>query len=120
MRLEKKKAIVQKRRWRIRKKIVGTKACPRVTVHFSHQHIYAQAIDDVTGTVICAVNTLQKDFKDSKLGPNIEGATSMGETFAKATAKQGVSKIVFDRNGRRYHGCVKAFADAARSAGLKF
>ncbi|WOO43504.1 50S ribosomal protein L18 [Rubellicoccus peritrichatus] len=120
MKLQKKKLLVQKRRWRIRKTIRGTAERPRLTVYFSNKHIHAQCIDDVSGKTIAAANTTSKDVRDENLGPNIEGATKLGKALGEKAKAAGIDAVVFDRNGRRYHGCVKAFADAAREAGLRF
>ena len=120
MKLKKKKLIAQKRRWRIRKKISGTVERPRLSVHFSNHHVYAQCIDDVNGKVISYLSTLNKELRDAKIKPNAEGAKSFGEKFGELTKNAKVNKIVFDRGGRKYHGCVKAFADAVRAAGIEF
>ncbi len=120
MKLQKKNKLAQKRRWRIRKTIRGTAERPRLTVYFSNQHIHAQVIDDVAGKTLAALSTTAKDVRDEKLGPNTEGATEAGKLLAAKAKAAGVEGVVFDRAGRRYHGCVKAFADAAREAGLQF
>lgn len=120
MKLQKKKLLAQKRRWRIRKSIKGTAERPRLTVYFSHKHIHAQCIDDVAGNTLAAISTAGKDTAEQKLSANVEGATQLGKLLGEKAKAAGVETVVFDRNGRRYHGCVKAFADAAREAGLKF
>ncbi len=120
MKLELKKRLAQKRRWRIRRKVRGTAERPRLSVRFTNQHIYAQAINDETGETVAYVSTLAKDLRESDLKPNLEGAVAMGKAFAEVTEAAGIKSVVFDRNGRRYHGCVKAFADAAREGGLEF
>lgn len=117
MKLEKKKTLLQRRRWRIRKKVKGTAERPRLSLHFSNKHIYAQCIDDTKGHTLVFVSSLTKG---STLKANTEGATSLGTTFAEKASSAGISSVVFDRSGRRYHGCVKSFAEAAREGGLQF
>lgn len=120
MRLDKKKKLVQKRRWRIRKKISGTAQRPRLSVRFSEKHIYAQCIDDEEGKTLLASSTLAKDLKDQGLKPNVAGAAQMGKHFGEKAKASGMNALIFDRGGRRFHGCVKAFADAVRETGLNF
>jgi len=120
MKLEKKKELLQKRRWRIRKKISGTAECPRLSLHFSNKHIYAQCIDDKEGNTLVYASSRDKDLADRDLSATLQGATELGKHIGEKASKKGIEKVVFDRGGRRYHGCVKAFADAAREAGLKF
>jgi large subunit ribosomal protein L18 len=91
-----------------------------LVVTFSNTHIYAQCIDDSEGLTRVAVSTLAKDLRAKNLKTNVAGATEMGRIMGEKTKKAGISRVVFDRAGRRYHGCVKAFADAARQAGLEF
>lgn len=116
MNLKKKKEVLVKRRWRIRKKIVGTVERPRLTVHFSNKHIYAQCINDAAGVTLCSLSTLSKDFAQETKSPNIITATALGKDFGKKIKAAGFEKVVFDRNGRSFHGAVKAFADAARES----
>lgn len=120
MKLQKKKQLLQKRRWRIRRIVRGTAERPRLTVYFSHQHIYAQCIDDVRGLTLASVTTTEKSLRDEKLGSNREGAVRLGQVIATKAKEAGIEAVVFDRAGRRFHGCVKAFADAAREGGLRF
>jgi len=110
----------QKRRWRIRKKATGTALRPRLTVTFTNQHIHAQIIDDEAQKTLVSASTLAKDVRDDKLKPNVEGSSKLGKMLGEKAKGAGIEKVVFDRAGRRYHGCVKAFADAAREAGLNF
>ncbi len=110
----------QKRIYRIRRKIKGTAERPRLTVHFSNKHIYAQAINDVLGHTVVYLSSLDPQFKDSKIPHNLEGAKRLGLLFAEKAKAAGVTSVVFDRNGRLFHGTVKAFADAAREGGLQF
>lgn len=120
MKLELKKNLRQKRVWRIRKKVRGEADRPRLCVHFSNKHIYAQAIDDRAGHTILFLATNGKELKDEQLSANGDSAKKLGEKFALKARELGIQKVVFDRNGRRYHGSVKAFADAARAGGLEF
>ena len=120
MKLQKKHELTQKRRWRIRKKIHGTAERPRLVVRFSHQHIYAQCIDDAAGHTVVSASSLDKDQRESAIKPNVDGAAALGKNLGEKAKVAGIQAVVFDRAGRRYHGCVKAFADAAREAGLKF
>jgi large subunit ribosomal protein L18 len=120
MKLERKKKLLQKRRWRIRKKVVGTAERPRLSVHFSNKHIYAQCIDDAEGKTMVYVSSLDKEIRDQNLRPTIAGATALGKIIGEQAKNAGIEKVVFDRGGRLYHGCVKAFADSAREAGLQF
>ena len=117
----KKRKLRQLRKWRIRKKVVGTPESPRMSVTFSNEHIYIQFIDDAKNVTLASASTRHKSTPErEKLGANIPSAKKMGALAAEAAKGKGISKIVFDRNGARYHGKVKALADAAREAGLKF
>jgi len=120
MKLAHKKQLRQKRRWRVRKKVKGTETRPRLTVHFSNKNIYAQAIDDENGKTILAVTSLSKEIKDKELKANIAGASELGKIFGEKAKSANITSVVFDRNYRRYHGTVKAFADSARESGLEF
>lgn len=116
MKLLKKLSLLKKRRWRIRKKINGTSERPRLAVHFSNKHIYAQCIDDVKGHTLVQVSSIGTgDLKANK-----EGAIQLGRSIAEKAVAAGINTVVFDRSGRLYHGCVKSFAEAAREGGLKF
>ena len=92
---------------------------PRLSVHRSGKHIYAQVIDDAAGTTVASASTLEKDVRGTT-GANIDAATSVGKRVAEAAKAAGVTQVVFDRGGFLYHGRVKALADAAREAGLEF
>jgi large subunit ribosomal protein L18 len=117
----KKNRLLQLRRWRIRKKITGTKDRPRMSVCFSNQHIYVQFIDDAAGVTLAWASTRAKAAaKKEKHQANVEGAKKVGTMAAEAAKTKGIQKVIFDRNGARYHGKVKALADAAREAGLQF
>jgi len=120
MKLAKKQLLAQKRHWRLRRKISGTAERPRLSVAFTHKHIYAQAVNDVTGTTLAYVSSLGKDLRAQGLKANVAGAAALGKVFAAQAVAAGITQVVFDRGTRRYHGSVKAFADAAREGGLKF
>ena len=120
MKVDKKIIQKQKRRWRIRRKISGTAARPRLAVHLSNKHIYGQVIDDESGKSIVYVSSLAKDLKADNLKANVESAKKIGKLVAEKAKQADVESVVFDRSGRIYHGCVKAFADAAREGGLQF
>jgi large subunit ribosomal protein L18 len=92
---------------------------PRLSVHRSGRHIYAQVIDDAAGKTLAAASTLDKDVK-GKTGATAEAAADVGKRVAAAAVQAGVSKVVFDRGGFLFHGRVKALADAAREGGLEF
>jgi large subunit ribosomal protein L18 len=112
--------LLQKRRWRIRKKVAGTAVRPRLSVRFSAKNIYAQAINDDAGTTLVFLSSLDAELRKQKLKANIAGAKVLGNAFAQKAKAAGVTSVVFDRNGARYHGKVKVFADSAREAGLVF
>jgi large subunit ribosomal protein L18 len=121
MRTEQKHQLAQKRRWRIRKKVTGTKDRPRMSVCFSQRNIHVQFIDDDAGVTLAAASTLSKSVPDrDKLAANAASAKTLGVAAAQAAKGKGITQVVFDRGGARYHGKVKALADAAREAGLKF
>ncbi|MEI7534311.1 MAG: 50S ribosomal protein L18 [Verrucomicrobiae bacterium] len=119
MRTEKKLKLKQLRHWRIRKVVSGTSERPRMSVRFTNENIHVQFIDDVAGKTIAATSTVSKG-EAKTLSANLEGAKKVGAIAAKAAIAKGVSAVVFDRGGTRYHGKIKALADAAREAGLKF
>lgn len=114
-------AIRRRIRHRIRKKVLGTQDRPRLAVFRSGKHIYAQVVDDKAGTTLASSSTLMPDvsMKNGK-GGNIAAAEKVGATIAEKLKSAGIETIVFDRGGCLYHGRVKALADAARKAGLKF
>ena len=112
--------LLQKRRWRIRKKVTGTAIRPRLSVKFSAKNIYAQAINDDAGTTLVFLSSLDADLRKQKLKANIAGAKVLGTAFAQKAKAAGLTSVVFDRSGARYHGKVKVFADSAREAGLAF
>jgi large subunit ribosomal protein L18 len=112
--------LLQKRRWRIRQKVAGTAARPRLSVKFSGKHIYAQAINDEAATTLVFFSSVAPDLRAQHLKANLAGAKALGTAFGAKAKAVGITSVVFDRNGRPYHGKVKAFADAARAAGLLF
>ena len=114
----KKRELLQKRRWRIRKKIIGTKLRPRLTICFTNKNIHAQCINDEQSSTLGSASSNEKELKDCL--PNISGSEKLGTTFGKRLLDSGIKTVVFDRAGRKYHGCVKAFADAVRKEGLEF
>ena len=106
---------------RIRRKIKGTPERPRLAVFRSGKHIYAQVIDDLSGQTLVAASTLSKDLAESrKAGGNKEGAAEVGKMVAAKAKAAGINNVVFDRAGFRFHGRIKALADAARETGLEF
>ncbi len=104
---------------RIRRRLSGTPARPRLAVFRSLKHIYAQVIDDEGAHTLVSASTRDKDL-GVKYGGNIEAATEVGKLVGERAKKAGIEKVIFDRGGRRYHGRVQALADAARKAGLEF
>jgi large subunit ribosomal protein L18 len=108
------------RHLRIRNKVSGTSETPRLCIYASLQHIYAQIIDDVNGVTLATASTLDKDMADLANKSNIDAAKRVGSSIAKKAQEKGITSVVFDRNGRKYHGKVSALADAARENGLMF
>jgi large subunit ribosomal protein L18 len=108
-----------RRRTSIRKRVEGTPDRPRLAIYRSLNHMYAQVIDDLRGTTLCAASTRQADLKASSSG-NAEAAKAVGKAIAEKAKAQGIEQVVFDRGGFRFHGRVKALADGAREGGLKF
>ena len=119
MRTEKKQKLKQLRRYRIRKKVVGSSVRPRMAVCFSNENIHVQFIDDDAGKTLAAASTVSKTASKD-LSANVQGAKAIGAIAAKNALDKGIKEVVFDRGGARYHGKVKALAEAAREAGLKF
>ena len=116
------KAAIQKRAQRVRrqlKKVAGER--PRLSVHRSSKHIYAQIIDDAKGHTLAAASSLDKDLKASlKTGADTAAAAAVGKLVAERASKAGVKEVVFDRGSFIYHGRIKALAEAAREGGLSF
>jgi len=112
---------IKKLHGRVRKKISGTTERPRLAVHKTSKHIYAQIIDDVQGKTLAFASSLEEDFqKEAKHGGNCAAAAIVGQLLAKKAEKNNIKKVVFDRGGHLYHGKIKNLADAAREAGLEF
>ena len=109
---------------RIRKRVEGTPERPRLTVFRSLAHVYVQVVDDRSGRTIASASSVEPSVKaalgDGARGGNKAGAAAIGRAIAERLKAQGITKVVFDRNGFLYHGRIKAVADAARSAGLEF
>lgn len=108
----------ERRHRRVRRKVEGTADRPRLAVFRSNRHIVAQVIDDSRGHTIAAASTVEKDLRGGTTG-NAAAATKVGKLVAERARSAGVTKVVFDRGGTRYHGRVAAVADAAREAGLE-
>ena len=111
----------KRRSLRVRKRIRGTAARPRLAVFRSHKHLYAQVIDDGAGRTLAAASTVDKDLRgDVKYGGNKSAAASVGKAIAERSIATGINLVAFDRGACQYHGRVAALAEAAREAGLKF
>lgn len=112
------------RKWRhrrVRRKVFGTESCPRLNVFRSSRHIRAQLIDDVQGKTLAQASTLETEMSArTGAGGQIEKARAVGTAVAGRAQEQGIRKVVFDRGGHKYHGRVKALAEAAREGGLEF
>ncbi|WP_319472029.1 50S ribosomal protein L18 [uncultured Pseudodesulfovibrio sp.] len=108
------------RKPRIRKKISGTEARPRLVVFRSNQHLYAQLVDDVNGVTLAATSTQMLNKDGETLKANKDSAAKVGKDIAAKALEKKIESVVFDRNGYIYHGKIKALADGAREAGLKF
>lgn len=119
-RFEQKKIRLQRRKLRIKRKLQTSAERPRMCISRSNKHFRAQIVDDSKGHTLVAVSTLDKDFPAMKNRGNIAAAKELGKMVAEKAKKNGVSMVVFDRNGLLYHGKIKAFADAARESGLQF
>ncbi|GFE61563.1 50S ribosomal protein L18 [Geobacter sp. AOG2] len=109
-----------KRQVRVRKKVRGTSERPRLNVFKSARHIYAQIIDDTKGVTLVACSTITSDAAELAYTGNVAAATHVGKEIARLAMEKGISSVVYDRNGFLYHGRIKALADAAREAGLRF
>jgi large subunit ribosomal protein L18 len=112
------KTIRQRIHKRIRRKVSGTTERPRLAVHYSNQHIYAQVIDDTVGKTLVSASTMDKSFENAS--SNMECAKKVGLLLAERAKGSNISAVVFDRGGHLYHGKIKALADAAREGGLQF
>jgi large subunit ribosomal protein L18 len=110
----------EKRRQRVRAALRSRGALrPRLSIHRSGRHIYAQVIDDAAGKTVAMASTLDKDVR-GKTGATVDAATTVGKTVAERAKKAGITQVVFDRGGFLFHGRVKALADGAREGGLEF
>ncbi len=111
----------QRRKLRVRKNVEGTQERPRLTVYRSHKNIYAQLIDDVAGRTLVAASSMEKPLREQlPNGGNRAAAVAVGTTLAAKAGEAGIKKVVFDRNGYKYHGRIRELADAARKGGLEF
>ncbi|MCL2136021.1 MAG: 50S ribosomal protein L18 [Coriobacteriia bacterium] len=116
-----KKQALKRRQRRVRGKVSGTAEIPRLRVTRSNSHIYAQVIDDIARRTLVSASSLDADFKERGVkGSNIEGASIVGELVGQRAKAAKIESVVFDRGGYLYHGRVKALAEGAREAGLKF
>ncbi|MGI6433811.1 MAG: 50S ribosomal protein L18 [Syntrophomonadaceae bacterium] len=115
-----KKSLRDKKHQRIRRKISGSSAAPRLCVYKSLNHIYAQIIDDSKGITMVSASTLEPGFKAMASRTNQEAAKEVGVAIARKAKEKGITTVVFDRNGYKYHGGVAALAAAAREGGLEF
>ncbi len=123
MRIKTKSDRRERIKYRIRKRVRGTEARPRLTVFRSVAHMYVQVVDDMSGRTIASASSVEPAVKGTPgpgKGGNVAGARVIGRTIAERLLEKGVKQVVFDRNGFLYHGRVKAVADAAREAGLEF
>jgi large subunit ribosomal protein L18 len=112
---------LERRKWSGRKGLFGTPERPRLSVFRSDKHIYAQIVNDFDGKTLVAASSTHTDVRgDLKNGGNLKAAEQVGAKIAERAKAAGITAVAFDRAGRRYHGRVKALADAARKAGLKF
>lgn len=122
--LAQKARLSQRRRWRVRKRVSGAAARPRLAFHKSARHLYAQVIDDLGGRTLVAASTVEPTVRaqlgEGARGSNVAGASVVGRVVAERLREQGITRVVFDRGGFLYHGRVKALAEAAREAGLEF
>lgn len=109
-----------RRRVGIRKRISGTPTRPRLAIYRSLNHVYAQVIDDLAGTTLVSASSRDKDAKISGTSGNVKAAESVGSLLAERAKAAGITQVVFDRGGFKFHGRIKAFADAARKGGLEF
>ena len=112
------KSVRQRIHNRIRKKVSGTAERPRLAINYSNQHIYVQVIDDVAGSTITAASSLDKSIEGA--ASNVATAAKVGALVAERAKEKNIESVVFDRGGHLFHGKVKALAEAAREAGLKF
>jgi large subunit ribosomal protein L18 len=110
----------KRRQARVRKRVSGTPECPRLNVFRSLNNIYAQVIDDTQGFTLAAASSLEADIRGGKNTNRVKQASEVGKLVAQRALEAGISQVVFDRGGYKYHGRVKSLAEAARETGLKF
>jgi len=115
-----KEAARKRRKIRIRKKVSGTAERPRLVIFRSNAHLYVQLVDDVAGNTLASASTLALNRTGASLKSNKDSAVKVGQEIARLAKEKNIEAVVFDRNGYIYHGRVKALADGAREAGLKF
>ena len=120
MQIKAKRKAFDRRRLRIRNKVSGTTARPRLTICKTGKHIYAQIVDDAGGHTLAAASTLSLSKGGTALRPNLEGAAKVGQEIARLAKEKSILSVVFDRNGYLYHGRIKAVAEGAREGGLQF
>lgn len=119
--LAQKARLSQRRRWRVRSRVLGAAERPRLAFHKSGRHLYAQVIDDATGQTLAATTTATKANGGARKNfANLAQAKALGERFGALLKEKSVATVVFDRGGHLYHGVVKAFADAVREQGIRF
>ena len=117
----KKNKRLERRKFSVRNSVFGTTERPRLSVYRSEKHIYAQVIDDYAGRTLASASSTLDDVRgDLKHGGNVAAAKKVGSAIAERAKAAGITQVAFDRGGRKYHGRVKALADAAREGGLKF
>lgn len=109
-----------RRHRRVRKKVHGTAARPRLAVYRSNRHLSVQVIDDDSGRTLVSASSLEADFRKQRPGGNVAAAAAVGTLVAERAKQAGISSVVFDRGGFLYHGRIAAIAEAARAAGLEF
>ncbi len=120
-RIESKKQRYIYRKMRVRKKVKGTAEKPRLTIKGTLKHIYTQIIDDTKGVTLASASTLSSELKGKyKNGANKQSAVLVGQLITEKAKQKNISQVVFDRQGQRYHGRIKEFAESARKSGLKF
>lgn len=111
----------KRRHQRIRRKVIGSGDRPRLSVYRSMKHIYCQIINDVDGTTLASASTVSPEIREQvKDGGNVKAAEIVGKKIAEEALKKGISKVVFDKGGYKYHGRVKALAESARKSNLSF
>jgi len=121
MDIKEKRAGLERRHLRLRRRLEGTPDRPRLSVYRSLKHMYAQIVDDVSGRTLASASTLSEPLKGAlKSTGNREAAAKVGELLAARAKEAGITAVCFDRGGRKFHGRVKALAEAARKGGLKF